>query len=29
LPLGVQLIGQRFADENLLDASAWVERHLN
>ncbi|HUI35302.1 MAG TPA: amidase [Stellaceae bacterium] len=29
LPLGVQLIGQRFADEKLLDAAAWVERHLN
>ena len=29
LPLGVQLIGQRFADENLLDASAWVEARLS
>ena len=25
LPLGVQLVGQRFADERLLDAAAWVE----
>src|SRR5579862_9786238 len=29
LPLGVQLVGQRFADEKLLDAAAWVEKHLN
>jgi Asp-tRNA(Asn)/Glu-tRNA(Gln) amidotransferase A subunit family amidase len=29
LPLGVQLVGQRFADERVLDAAAWVERHLN
>ena len=29
LPLGVQLVGQRFADEKLLDAAAWVEAHLN
>jgi amidase len=29
LPLGVQLVGQRFADEALLDAAAWVEAHLN
>ena len=29
LPLGIQLVGQRFADEKLLDAAAWVERHLN
>jgi amidase len=29
LPLGVQLVGQRFADEKLLDAAAWVERHIN
>ena len=29
LPLGIQLVGQRFADERLLDAAAWVERHLN
>jgi Asp-tRNA(Asn)/Glu-tRNA(Gln) amidotransferase A subunit family amidase len=29
LPLGVQLAGQRFADEKLLDAAAWVERHIN
>ncbi|HWD59876.1 MAG TPA: amidase [Stellaceae bacterium] len=29
LPLGVQLVGQRFADERLLDAAAWVEARLN
>ena len=29
LPLGVQLIGQRFRDEALLDAAAWVEAQLN
>ncbi|HML10471.1 MAG TPA: amidase, partial [Stellaceae bacterium] len=29
LPLGVQLVGQRFADERTLDAAAWVEAHLN
>jgi len=29
LPLGVQLVGQRFADEKLLDAAAWVEARLN
>jgi Asp-tRNA(Asn)/Glu-tRNA(Gln) amidotransferase A subunit family amidase len=29
LPLGIQLVGQRFADERLLDAAAWVERRLN
>jgi Asp-tRNA(Asn)/Glu-tRNA(Gln) amidotransferase A subunit family amidase len=29
LPLGVQLVGQRFTDEKLLDAVAWVERHVN
>jgi Asp-tRNA(Asn)/Glu-tRNA(Gln) amidotransferase A subunit family amidase len=29
LPLGVQLVGQRFADEKLLDAAAWVEAKLN
>ncbi len=28
LPLGVQLVGQRFADEALLDAAAWVEARL-
>ena len=28
LPLGVQLVGQRFADERLLDAAAWVEARL-
>jgi len=29
LPLGVQLVGQRFADDQLLDAAAWVEARLN
>jgi amidase len=29
LPLGIQLIGQRFCDEALLDAAAWVEAQLN
>ena len=28
LPLGVQLVGKRFADEALLDAAAWVEKQL-
>jgi Asp-tRNA(Asn)/Glu-tRNA(Gln) amidotransferase A subunit family amidase len=28
LPLGVQLVGPRFADERLLDAAAWVEAKL-
>ena len=28
LPLGVQLVGQRFRDEALLDAAAWVEARL-
>jgi amidase len=28
LPLGVQLVGKRFADEVLLDAAAWVEARL-
>ncbi|MGH7115120.1 MAG: amidase [Stellaceae bacterium] len=28
LPLGVQLVGPRFGDENLLDAAAWVEARL-
>ncbi len=28
LPLGVQLVGQRFADEKLLAAAAWVEARL-
>ena len=28
LPLGVQLVGQRFADEKLLDVAAWVEARL-
>ena len=29
LPLGVQLIAQRFRDEALLDAAAWVEARLH
>lgn len=29
LPLGIQLVGARFADEVLLDAAAWVEKYLN
>jgi Asp-tRNA(Asn)/Glu-tRNA(Gln) amidotransferase A subunit family amidase len=29
LPLGIQLVGQRFRDEALLDATAWVERRLH
>jgi len=28
LPLGIQLVGQRFRDEALLDAAAWVESRL-
>lgn len=28
LPLGVQLVGPRFADEKLLDAAAWVAARL-
>jgi Asp-tRNA(Asn)/Glu-tRNA(Gln) amidotransferase A subunit family amidase len=28
LPLGIQLVGPRFADEKLLDAAAWVEAKL-
>jgi len=28
LPLGVQLVGPRFADEQTLDAAAWVEAKL-
>jgi Asp-tRNA(Asn)/Glu-tRNA(Gln) amidotransferase A subunit family amidase len=28
LPLGIQLVGARFDDEALIDAAAWVERHL-
>jgi Asp-tRNA(Asn)/Glu-tRNA(Gln) amidotransferase A subunit family amidase len=28
LPLGIQLVGRRFADEALLDAAAWVEARL-
>ena len=28
LPLGVQLVGQRFTDERALDAVAWVEARL-
>ena len=29
LPLGIQLVGQRFRDEALLDAAAWVEARLH
>jgi amidase len=29
LPLGLQLVGKRFADEALLDAAAWVEARLD
>src|SRR6516162_518339 len=29
LPLGIQLVGQRFCDEALLDAAAWVEARLH
>jgi amidase len=29
LPLGFQLVGQRFRDEGLLDAAAWVEARLH
>ena len=28
LPLGIQLVGQRFRDEELLDIAAWVEARL-
>jgi Asp-tRNA(Asn)/Glu-tRNA(Gln) amidotransferase A subunit family amidase len=28
LPLGIQLVGQHFRDEALLDAAAWVEARL-
>ena len=28
LPLGVQLVGQRFRDEALFDAASWVEDNL-
>jgi len=28
LPLGIQLVGRRFADEALLDAAAWAEPRL-
>ena len=28
LPLGVQLVGARFADARLFEAARWVERHL-
>jgi Asp-tRNA(Asn)/Glu-tRNA(Gln) amidotransferase A subunit family amidase len=28
LPLGVQLVGKRFADEALLDAAAWITAQL-
>ena len=29
LPLGIQLVGQRFRDEALFDAAAWVEARLS
>ena len=29
LPLGIQLVGQRFADEALLDKAAWVAAQLD
>ena len=29
LPLGIQLVGPRFADERLLDAAAWIEAKLS
>jgi len=29
LPLGVQLIGARFRDDELIDAAAWVEKRLH
>jgi amidase len=29
LPLGIQLVGPRFGDEALLDATAWVEARLS
>jgi len=29
LPLGIQLVGPRFADERLLDAAAWIEGKLS
>jgi amidase len=28
LPLGIQLVGQRFRDEALFDAASWVESSL-
>jgi len=28
LPLGIQLVGARFADARLFDIARWVERHL-
>jgi Asp-tRNA(Asn)/Glu-tRNA(Gln) amidotransferase A subunit family amidase len=28
LPLGLQLVGPRFADERLLNTAAWVEARL-
>jgi amidase len=29
LPLGIQLVGPRFADEKLLDQAAWAEARLS
>ena len=29
LPLGVQLVGARFADERLIDAAAWIQARLD
>jgi Asp-tRNA(Asn)/Glu-tRNA(Gln) amidotransferase A subunit family amidase len=29
LPLGIQLVGARFADERLLDVAAWVQARLD
>jgi Asp-tRNA(Asn)/Glu-tRNA(Gln) amidotransferase A subunit family amidase len=28
LPVGIQLVGRRFHDRTVLDAGAWVARHL-
>ena len=29
LPLGIQLVGLRHADDGLLSTAAWVAAHLN